>query len=64
MLRFRDGKYLLFNLAFYRLQMLEQLGLVPTPAGANLERARSLYRDRLGMEPIEERTGGLRFALN
>jgi ketosteroid isomerase-like protein len=34
-LRFRDGKHLSFNLAFDRLQMLEQLGLVPTPAGAN-----------------------------
>ncbi len=34
-LRFRDGKHLSFNLAFDRLQMLEQLGLVPTPAAAS-----------------------------
>jgi ketosteroid isomerase-like protein len=33
-LRFRDGKHLSFNLMFDRLTMLEQLGLVPTPAGA------------------------------
>lgn len=31
-LRFRDGEHVSFNLAFDRLQMLEQLGLVPTPA--------------------------------
>ncbi len=29
-LRFRDGKHVSFNLLFDRLQMLEQLGLVPT----------------------------------
>jgi predicted ester cyclase len=34
-LRFRDGKHISFNLAFDRLQMLEQLGLVPTPAAAS-----------------------------
>lgn len=33
-LRFRDGKHVSFNLAFDRLQMLEQLGLVPAPAPA------------------------------
>ena len=33
-LRFRDGKHILFNLMFDRLMMLEQLGLVPTPAAA------------------------------
>jgi steroid delta-isomerase-like uncharacterized protein len=31
-LRFRDGKHVSFNLMFDRLQMLEQLGLVPAPA--------------------------------
>jgi steroid delta-isomerase-like uncharacterized protein len=31
-LRFRDGKHVSFNLMFDRLMMLEQLGLVPTPA--------------------------------
>jgi hypothetical protein len=33
-LRFRDGKHASFNLMFDRLMMLEQLGLVPTPAVA------------------------------
>jgi ketosteroid isomerase-like protein len=32
-LRFRDGKHLSFHLMFDRLLMLEQLGLVPAPAG-------------------------------
>jgi catechol 2,3-dioxygenase-like lactoylglutathione lyase family enzyme len=27
----------------------------------DLERARAFYRDRLGLEPVEERTGGLRY---
>ena len=31
-LRYRDGKHVSFNLMFDRLTMLEQLGLVPTPA--------------------------------
>jgi ketosteroid isomerase-like protein len=31
-LRFRDGKHVSFNLVFDRLLMLEQLGLIPTPA--------------------------------
>jgi predicted ester cyclase len=31
-LRFRDGKHISFDLMFDRLMMLEQLGLVPTPA--------------------------------
>jgi steroid delta-isomerase-like uncharacterized protein len=31
-LRFRDGETVSFNLMFDRLAMLEQLGLVPTPA--------------------------------
>jgi hypothetical protein len=31
-LRFRDGEHISFNLVFDRLQMLEQLGLVPAPA--------------------------------
>jgi predicted ester cyclase len=31
-LRFRDGKHISFNLMFDRMAMLEQLGLVPTPA--------------------------------
>jgi predicted ester cyclase len=33
-LRFRDGKHCSFNLMFDRLLMLEQLGLIPTPASA------------------------------
>jgi steroid delta-isomerase-like uncharacterized protein len=33
-LRFRDGKHVSFNLMFDQLTMLEQLGLVPTPAVA------------------------------
>ena len=33
-LRYRDGKHVLFNLLFDRLLMLEQLGLVPAPAPA------------------------------
>jgi ketosteroid isomerase-like protein len=32
-LRFRDGKHVSFHLMFDRLLMLEQLGLVPAPAG-------------------------------
>ena len=32
-LRFRDGKHASFSLMFDRLLMLEQLGLVPAPAG-------------------------------
>ena len=32
-LRFRDGKHVSFNLMFDRLLMLEQLGLIPAPAG-------------------------------
>jgi ketosteroid isomerase-like protein len=32
-LRFRDGKHISFNLMFDRLLMLEQLGLIPAPAG-------------------------------
>ncbi len=31
-LRFRDGKHISFNLMFDRLLMLEQLGLIPSPA--------------------------------
>jgi catechol 2,3-dioxygenase-like lactoylglutathione lyase family enzyme len=27
----------------------------------DLERARAFYRERLGLEPVEERTGGLRY---
>jgi catechol 2,3-dioxygenase-like lactoylglutathione lyase family enzyme len=27
----------------------------------NLDRARRFYRDRLGLEPVEERAGGLRY---
>jgi hypothetical protein len=33
-LRFRDGEHISFNLVFDRLQMLEQLGLVPDPGSA------------------------------
>ena len=33
-LRFRDGKHVSFTLMFDRLVMLEQLGLVPSPAPA------------------------------
>jgi catechol 2,3-dioxygenase-like lactoylglutathione lyase family enzyme len=29
----------------------------------NLERARAFYREKLGLEPTEERPGGLRYAL-
>ena len=29
--------------------------------GQDLERARAFYRDKLGLEPVEERTGGLRY---
>lgn len=29
----------------------------------DLERARAFYRDRLGLDPIEERPGGLRYLL-
>jgi steroid delta-isomerase-like uncharacterized protein len=32
-LRFREGKHVSFHLMFDRLAMLEQLGLVPAPAG-------------------------------
>ena len=31
-LRYRDGMHISFNLIFDRLQMLEQLGLIPAPA--------------------------------
>ena len=33
-LRFRDGQHASFSLVFDRLQMLEQLGLVPAPTAA------------------------------
>lgn len=33
-IRYRDGKHVSFNPMFDRLQMLEQLGLVPAPAAA------------------------------
>jgi hypothetical protein len=33
-LRFRDGEHISFNLMFDRLLMLEQLGLIPSPAAA------------------------------
>jgi len=33
-LRFRGGKHVSFHLMFDQLMMLEQLGLVPTPAAA------------------------------
>ena len=33
-LRYRDGKHIAFKLLFDRLQMLEQLGLIPAPASA------------------------------
>ena len=32
-LRFRDGRHASFSLMYDRLQMLEQLGLIPPPAG-------------------------------
>jgi hypothetical protein len=31
--RFRDGKHVSFSLVYDRLQVLEQLGLIPAPAG-------------------------------
>ena len=34
-LRYRDGKHISFNLIYDRLQMLEQLGLMPAPAAAS-----------------------------
>lgn len=34
LLRIRDGKHVSFDLTFDRLDMLEQLGLVPAPAAA------------------------------
>ena len=34
-LGYRDGKHISFNLLFDRLQMLEQLGLIPAPAAAS-----------------------------
>jgi predicted ester cyclase len=34
-LRYRDGKHISFDLLFDRLQMLEQLGLIPAPAAAS-----------------------------
>ncbi len=34
-LRYRDGQHVSFNLLFDRLQMLEQLGLIPAPALAS-----------------------------
>jgi uncharacterized protein (TIGR02246 family) len=34
-LHFRDGKHVSFSLVFDRLQMLEQLGVVPAPATAS-----------------------------
>jgi hypothetical protein len=33
-LRFRDGEHVSFNLMLDRLVMLEQLGIIPTPAAA------------------------------
>ena len=30
----------------------------------DLERARAFYRDKLGLEPVEERSGGLRYLCN
>ena len=33
-LRFRNGEHISFNLMFDRLLMLEQLGLIPSPATA------------------------------
>jgi SnoaL-like polyketide cyclase len=33
-LRFRDAEHVSFNLMFDRLVMLEQLGIIPTPAAA------------------------------
>jgi ketosteroid isomerase-like protein len=33
-LRFHDGKHVSFNLMFDRLEMLDQLGLIPAPASA------------------------------
>jgi ketosteroid isomerase-like protein len=34
-LRFRDGKHASFNLMFDRLQLLEQLGVIPAPVSAS-----------------------------
>lgn len=35
-LRYRDGQHISFSLLFDRLQMLEQLGLIPAPAPRRL----------------------------
>jgi len=34
-LHYRDGKHVSFNLSYDRLQMIEQLGVIPAPAPAN-----------------------------
>src|ERR1700749_456232 len=34
---------------------------VTTPPAQDLERARAFSRDKLGLEPVEERSGGLRY---
>ena len=39
--------------------MLEQSGVASRLPAQDLERARAFYSDRLGLEPVEERPGGL-----
>ena len=41
--------------------MLEDGGVSTRLPAQNLDRARAFYADKLGLEPIEERPGGLRY---
>jgi catechol 2,3-dioxygenase-like lactoylglutathione lyase family enzyme len=40
---------------------LDRAHVVAKLPAQNLDRARRFYRDRLGLEPVEEREGGLRY---
>src|SRR5919202_3039059 len=42
---------------------LEDMRAIAKIPAKDLERARAFYRDRLGLEPAEEREGGLRYVL-
>ena len=41
--------------------MLEHSDVATRLPAQDLERARAFYRDKLGLEPLEERPGGLRY---
>jgi catechol 2,3-dioxygenase-like lactoylglutathione lyase family enzyme len=41
--------------------LLSHAHTVTKLAAQDLGRARAFYRDKLGLEPVEERTGGLRY---